>query len=140
MQAARQYLLDYAHKGAEVREKFFVENAPKIILSALVTTIALSRGKKLLLCGNGGSAADAQHIAAEFVNRFLKDRPALPAIALTTDSSVLSSIANDYSFEQIFARQVEALGRPGDVLFAISTSGKSPNVLRAIAQARKTGI
>jgi D-sedoheptulose 7-phosphate isomerase len=99
-----------------------------------------TRGNKLLLIGNGGSAADAQHIAAEFVNRFRVDRRALPAMALTTDSSVLTCISNDSSFEEVFARQVEAFGCAGDVLVALSTSGRSANVLRAIDVATSKGI
>jgi D-sedoheptulose 7-phosphate isomerase len=101
---------------------------------------ALRAGGKLLICGNGGSAADAQHWAAELVSRFNYDRPGLAAIALTTDSSILTGIANDYGYERVFARQVEALGRPGDVLFALSTSGRSPNVLAALAAARQGGL
>jgi len=97
-------------------------------------------GGKLLLFGNGGSAADAQHVAAEFVGRFQRERAALAAIALTADTSVLSSIANDYAFERIFARQVEALGRQGDVAFGISTSGRSPNVLAGLTTARERGL
>lgn len=100
----------------------------------------LRRGGKILVCGNGGSAADAQHFAAELVNRFEMERPGLAAIALTTDSSALTSIANDYAFEQIFARQVRALGRAGDVLLAISTSGDSPNVLAAMVAAQELGL
>jgi len=96
-------------------------------------------GNKLLLFGNGGSAADAQHIAAEFINRFSYDRPALPALALTTDSSVLTCIGNDSSYVEVFARQVEALARPGDMVVAISTSGGSRNVLRGIEAARGAG-
>ncbi|MEM7352112.1 MAG: D-sedoheptulose 7-phosphate isomerase [Acidobacteriota bacterium] len=96
----------------------------------------LRRGGKLLACGNGGSAADAQHFAAEFVGRFELERQPLAAIALTTDSSILTSLGNDYGYEQIFARQVAALARPGDLLFAISTSGNSPNVVAAARQAR----
>lgn len=99
----------------------------------------LSRGKKILLCGNGGSAADAQHIAAEFVGRFERERRAFPAIALTTDTSALTAIGNDYGFERIFARQVEALAEPGDLLIGISTSGNSPNVSAAIMTARERG-
>ncbi len=98
-----------------------------------------SRGNKLLLCGNGGSAADAQHIAAEFVGRYETERKALPAIALTTDTSALTALANDYSFERVFARQVEALALEGDCLIAISTSGNSPNVISAVMAARKNG-
>ena len=93
---------------------------------------AFARGGRLFVFGNGGSAADAQHMAAELVGRFARDRRALPALALTTDSSVLTSVANDYSFERVFVRQIEALGRPGDVAFGISTSGNSANVLKAI--------
>lgn len=105
-----------------------------------VTLKALKRGNQILLCGNGGSAADAQHLAAEFVNRFLFDRPALAAIALTTDTSILTAIGNDSDFSQVFARQLEALGRAGDVLYAISTSGNSANVIRAVEAAHKRGI
>jgi D-sedoheptulose 7-phosphate isomerase len=97
------------------------------------------RGNKVLLCGNGGSAADAQHIAAEFVGRYEKERKALPAIALTTDSSALTALANDYDFDRVFARQVEALGSTGDCLIAISTSGNSPNVISAVMTARNVG-
>lgn len=98
------------------------------------------RGSKLMLCGNGGSAADAQHIAAEFTGRFVKDRRPLAALALSTDSSALTSIANDYSFDEVFSRQVQGLGRHGDCLLAISTSGNSRNVIRAVEAARESGI
>ncbi len=98
---------------------------------------ALRAGSKVLLCGNGGSAADAQHTAAELVGRFARERAALPAVALTTDTSTLTALGNDYGFERIFSRQVEALGRPGDVLLGISTSGHSPNVLQALQTARR---
>jgi D-sedoheptulose 7-phosphate isomerase len=101
---------------------------------------ALRAGGKLLICGNGGSAADAQHWAGELVGRFQHDRPGLAAIALTTDSSTLTAIGNDYGYERLFARQIEALGRPGDVLFALSTSGRSPNVLAALRAARERGL
>jgi D-sedoheptulose 7-phosphate isomerase len=99
----------------------------------------LERGGKLLFFGNGGSAADAQHLAAEFVNRFLRDRNALAAVALTTDTSALTSIGNDLGFEHVFSRQVEALGRTGDLVVAISTSGNSPNVLQGVQAARRLG-
>jgi D-sedoheptulose 7-phosphate isomerase len=105
-----------------------------------VITSALRGGNKLLLAGNGGSAADAQHIAAEIVGRYKKDRPAYAAIALTTDTSALTAIGNDYGFEQIFARQVEGLGRHGDVLLVFSTSGRSPNILAALKVARQQGL
>ena len=97
---------------------------------------ALSRGGKLLLFGNGGSAADAQHVAAELVGRFQRERAALAALALTTDTSVLTSIGNDYAYDRVFARQIEALGRPGDVALGISTSGASPNVVAGLVAAR----
>ncbi len=101
---------------------------------------ALRKGGKVLVCGNGGSASDAQHFAAELVGRFEKERPALAAIALTTDTSILSVIANDYSYERVFARQVDAIGRPGDVLLGISTSGGSQSVLEAITVAHAAGL
>jgi D-sedoheptulose 7-phosphate isomerase len=100
----------------------------------------LRQGGKILLAGNGGSAADAQHIAGEFVSRFAFDRPGLAAIALTTDSSILTAIGNDYGYERLFARQVQALARPGDVLFAYSTSGRSPNILKALEAARSVQV
>ncbi|MBN9600154.1 MAG: D-sedoheptulose 7-phosphate isomerase [Afipia sp.] len=103
-------------------------------------TEALAGGHKLLLIGNGGSAADAQHIAAEIVGRYKQERPAWPAIALTTDTSALTAIGNDYGFEQVFARQLQGLGRRGDVLIALSTSGRSPNILAALKTAREMGI
>jgi D-sedoheptulose 7-phosphate isomerase len=105
-----------------------------------VMIAALRSGKKILLIGNGGSAADAQHIAAEIVGRYKQDRPAYAAIALTTDTSALTAIANDYGFEQVFARQVEGLGQRGDVLLALSTSGRSPNILAALRTARERGL
>ena len=110
------------------------------LVAAQAMSDALGAGKKLLVFGNGGSAADAQHLSAELVGRFQKERAAMPAIALTTDSSILTSVANDYSFKQVFARQLEALGQPGDVAFGISTSGESPNVLAALQVARAKGL
>lgn len=107
---------------------------------AAVTTQALKAGHKLVLAGNGGSAADAQHLAAEMVGRLSFDRPALPAIAITTDSSALTAIGNDYSYDYVFARQIEALGQKNDVFFAISTSGNSANILKALEAARKKGM
>ncbi len=103
---------------------------------ATACTQCLQQGGKIMLAGNGGSAADAQHIAGEFVSRFAFDRPGLPAIALTTDSSILTAIGNDYGYEKLFSRQMQALGRPGDVFLGYSTSGSSPNILRALEQAR----
>ncbi len=111
-----------------------VERAAEIIVSSL------RDGGKVMVCGNGGSAADAQHMAAELVNRFLKDRAPMAAIALTTDSSILTSVANDYSFDFVFSKQVEAIGEKRDVLVGISTSGNSRNVIRAFESAKKMGI
>lgn len=101
---------------------------------------AMQNGNKLMLFGNGGSAADAQHVAAEFVNRFLINRPPLPAIALTTDSSILTSVGNDFSFDDIFAKQIRALAKPGDVALGISTSGNSPNIIKAMEAATELGL
>src|SRR4051795_6596474 len=113
-------------------------NRARAIAAAIIA--ALRSGNKLLIAGNGGSAADAQHIAAGIVGRYKQDRPAYAAIALTTDSSALTSIANDYGFEQVFARQVDGLGRRGDVLLALSTSGRSPNIVAALGAARERGL
>ena len=111
-----------------------------LVAAAEATADALISGRKLLVAGNGGSAADAQHIAAEFVCRLVDDRPAMRAIALTTNTSILTAVSNDYGFERLFARQIEALGQPGDIFLAISTSGNSPNVLRALEQCRDLGV
>ena len=111
-----------------------------VIEAAKIAVQSLRTGGKLLFCGNGGSAADAQHLAAELTGRFIKDRRPLAALALTTDSSTLTCIGNDYSFDEVFARQVRGIGRVGDVLLAISTSGNSINVLRATEEARAIGI
>ena len=121
-------------------EDFVAENRSKLILFAERIALAFTKDRKMMLCGNGGSAADAQHLAAEFVNRFLLERPPLPAIALTTDTSVITSISNDYSFEEIFTKQIKAIGREGDVLLALTTSGNSPNVISAVKTARKMGM
>jgi len=126
--AVKQLLLN----NAEVLST--VSKVSEIMVEALI------RGNKPILFGNGGSAADAQHIAAEFVGRFAFDRPALPALALSVNTSCVTAIGNDYGFDVIFARQIEALGRPGDVAIGISTSGNSPNVLSAVAVARKMGL
>ena len=116
------------------------QHAQPVLDAAAAIIEALRAGGKLLLFGNGGSAADAQHVAAEFVGRFQRERAAMAAIALTTDTSVLTSIGNDYAFDRVFARQVEALGRKGDVAFGISTSGVSPNVVAALVAARALGL
>ena len=124
----------------QVKQRVMAEQLATLntILGVLIQ--ALGAGKKVILFGNGGSAADSQHIAAELVSRFRRDRKALPAIALTTDTSILTSIGNDYGFENIFSRQIEALGQEGDVAVAISTSGNSPNVIKAIRAARERGL
>ncbi len=126
--------------GIRLRQALVTTCAADIVRCASLIREAFAGGHKLLLCGNGGSAADAQHIAAELVGRFAMERAGLPAIALTTDTSALTAIANDYGYEAVFARQVEALGQSGDVLIAITTSGQSPNVLRAIDVARQRGM
>ncbi len=123
-----------------VKKEFVKTNLTLIADVSRLIADAFSEGKKLLLFGNGGSACDASHIAAEFVNRFKKDRPGLPAIALNTDVAVLTSIANDYDFVEIFARQVRTLGDTGDIVIAISTSGGSKNILKAVDVAKKKGI
>jgi len=136
--AIRDAILDSAATLQRLAEDEAAVAAIAAITDAAVA--ALSAGRKLLLCGNGGSAADAQHWAAELVSRFHYDRPGLAAIALTTDSSILTGIGNDYGYDRVFARQVEALGAPGDVLFALSTSGRSPNILAALHAARGKGL
>src|SRR5881392_4376422 len=129
-----------ASDSLETKRRFFEAHADEVERVAEMIAATLNAGGKLLLFGNGGSAADAQHIAGELVNRFLLKRRALSAIALTTDGGVLTCIANDTGFENVFARQIEALGTKGDVCVAISTSGASPNIVRACEQAREQGI
>jgi D-sedoheptulose 7-phosphate isomerase len=126
------------HTG--IMEQTVAECAPVIDEIAGCLVDCFRRGNKVMLCGNGGSAADSQHMVAEFVNRFRMDRAALPALALTVDTSILTAIGNDSSYEFTFSRQVEALSKPGDVLAAISTSGGSPNVLKALEVARGLGV
>ena len=137
-QGARVHLLESAETKRQMAETCI---AP-ILAAAELITATFRSGGKVLLCGNGGSAADSQHMAAEFVGRLNKDceRPGLPAIALTTDTSCLTAVANDIGFEDVFARQVQALGKPGDVLIGISTSGNSANVIRAVEAARAAGM
>ena len=122
-------------ESLQLKQSFFQTNEGQVVALAQEICRALRSGGKVLLFGNGGSAADAQHIAAEWVGRFRRERDPLAAVALTTDSSILTSLGNDYGFEEVFARQVRALGRSGDVAFGISTSGNSANVLRATAAA-----
>ena len=128
--------------SAEVKQKTVAECSESLLKAAQIVSASFRQGGKLLLCGNGGSAADCQHTAAEFVNRLSKDfeRPGLPAISLTTDTSFMTAIANDYGFDALFARQVETLGRAGDVLLGISTSGKSPNVVLAMQAAKNRNM
>ncbi len=126
--------------SARIKVSFARENADKIIEVVQLIAQAFRDGKKVILFGNGGSAMDASHIAAEFVNRFLMERPPLPAIALNTDTAVLTSISNDYDFTQVFSKQLSALGHEGDVVIGISTSGNSPNILKAIETAKKNGM
>ena len=113
---------------------------PEVASAGLRVRTALEKGRKILICGNGGSAADSQHMAAEFVGRFVKERQSLPALALTVDTSLLTAVGNDYGFDYVFSRQVEGLGQEGDVLIAISTSGNSANVVKAVKTAKEKGI
>ncbi|UCC66745.1 MAG: D-sedoheptulose 7-phosphate isomerase [Deltaproteobacteria bacterium] len=136
----QQKILHLVQESLKVKERFFRENLDAILEIAHLITSTLRRRDKILLFGNGGSAADAQHIAAEFVNRYLLDRAPLPAIALTTDTSILTSISNDVDFSLVFARQIEALGRKGDIAWGISTSGRSPNVIEGLRKAKEMGL
>ncbi|MGE5752239.1 MAG: SIS domain-containing protein [Deltaproteobacteria bacterium] len=127
-------------EGSDLRLQM-METMPSVILEAAQAIAhAFKTGRKVLLFGNGGSAADAQHIAAEFMNRFQIERPPLPAIALTTDTSILTSISNDYAFDEVFSKQVRALGKKGDIAIGISTSGNSVNVVKAFRAAKKMGM
>lgn len=136
----REMILASLRASLETKERSVLAHVDTLIAAAERIHRCLTGGGKLLLFGNGGSAADAQHIAAEFVNRFRRERRPLAALALTTDTSVITSIGNDYHFDRIFQKQVEALGRPGDIAVGMSTSGNSPNVLLAMAMAREMGI
>lgn len=131
-----------SHFEASIRAKqdTLASALPALNRAAVLLATALRAGHKVLACGNGGSAGDAQHFAAELSGRYERERPGLPGIALTVDSSALTAIANDYGYEQVFSKQVQALGQPGDVLLAISTSGNSPNVLRAMEAAQARGL
>ena len=133
-------LIAHAKEAASLKEAFVAAEAARIVAQGRDMAERLRRGCRILVCGNGGSAADAQHFAAELSGRFVKERRALAGLALTVDTSALTAIGNDYGFDRVFARQVEALGRPGDLLVGISTSGNSPNVLRAAEAARERGM
>ncbi len=135
-----EYVKSCIAKSVETAELISRHLTGKLIIAADAIARALQRGNKVLFFGNGGSAADSQHLAAEFVNRFMIERPPLPAIALTTDTSILTSISNDYSFSEVFSKQIKALGVKGDIAVAISTSGSSTNVLKAVKVAKKMGL
>ena len=138
----RNYIVTQISEAQRVMATMLVDKDLLSIVEAAAEACigCMQRGGKILLAGNGGSAADAQHIAGEFVSRFAFDRPGLPAIALTTDSSILTAIGNDYGYEKLFARQVQAHGNNGDIFIGYSTSGKSPNILRALEEARSLGL
>jgi len=136
----RDKIKDILLASIQVKEEIMRNDIPKIIDITDMIIDCMKKNGKVLLFGNGGSAADSQHIAAELVGRFKKDRMALPAIALTTNTSILTSVANDYGYSEVFVKQVEALGRSGDIAIGISTSGKAKNVLAGIKQAKKMGI
>jgi D-sedoheptulose 7-phosphate isomerase len=137
-----KYIVEHFEKSIQVKQAILKDKAliERIVQVGELCVDALKRGNKVMFAGNGGSAADSQHLAAEFVSRFNFDRPGLPSIALTTDTSMLTAIGNDYGFEQLFSRQVQANGREGDVFVGISTSGNSANVVKAVEQAQKMGI
>jgi len=136
----QQRIQNQFEDSVAVKQAAYAAMAHSIELAIRLMADSLRAGGKVMACGNGGSAADSQHFAAELLNRFEKERPPLAAIALTTDTSTLTSIANDYAYEQVFSKQVQALGRAGDVLLAISTSGNSPNVMAAIQVAHACGV
>jgi D-sedoheptulose 7-phosphate isomerase len=136
----KEEILQAFKDSSEVKARFIRNHADLLIQVVKVLVAAFKGGHKVLLFGNGGSAADAQHLAAEFVNRFLIERPPLPAIALTTDTSILTSISNDYGYADTFAKQVKALGKEGDVAVGISTSGTAANVVKAIKVAKDMGM
>jgi len=136
----KEIILNILRESVSVKEQFITSHADQILQAADRTAACLASGHKILLFGNGGSAADAQHIAAEFVNRFRIERPPLAAIALTTDTSVITSIGNDYHFDEIFDKQLRAIGHKDDMAWGISTSGNSPNVVKALKTAREMGL
>ncbi len=137
----RQAILNDIKDNIRVKEAILESGIPALLEEAAKKIYdSLKKGNKLLFFGNGGSAADSQHLAAEFVGRYEKERPGLAAIALTTDTSILTALSNDYGYEKVFSRQIEALGRPGDIAVGISTSGHSKNVLQAFERAREKGL
>ena len=130
-----QRVRDFFAAGIEAKQATLSPALPRLLAASELMAKQLSTGHKILSCGNGGSAGDAQHFSSELVNRFERERPALAALALTTETSTLTAIANDYSYERLYSRQVEALGKSGDILLAISTSGNSPNIVAAVEAA-----
>lgn len=136
----KEEIFQIFQESADLKLRFIRQNAELLNQMVKIVVNAFKAGNKVLLFGNGGSAADAQHIAAEFINRFLIERPPLPAIALTTDTSILTSISNDYGYVDSFSKQVKALGKEGDVAIGISTSGSAPNVIKAMKVAREIGL
>ena len=136
----KDFILDILDAAIDIKRHCIEKNIDNIIKAASMLASCIASGNKVLFFGNGGSAADAQHLAAELVNRFQIERPPLAAIALTTDTSILTSIGNDYHFDEIFSKQIKALGKKGDIAWGISTSGNSPNVLKAFSVARETGL
>lgn len=134
------YIIKTFKESNRVKDNFINENLTKLVSVINAIINALKEGNKILIFGNGGSAADAQHLAAEFVNRFIIERPPLPAIALTTDTSVITSIGNDHDFSEIFSKQIRAIGQSGDIAWGISTSGNSINVLKGLEMAKKIGL
>ncbi|MCU0559461.1 MAG: D-sedoheptulose 7-phosphate isomerase [Desulfobacterales bacterium] len=133
-------ITDILEESLRVKRGAISENSGRLRRGAEMIAAVMAAGRKVLIFGNGGSAADAQHLAAEFVNRFRLERPPLAALALTTDSSILTAVGNDYRFEDVFAKQINALGAEGDLAWAISTSGNSPNVVAALLAARRRGL
>lgn len=136
----KQKILQAFGDSAEIKQRFAQDHADRILQVATLMEQAFRQGHKVVLFGNGGSATDASHIAAEFVGRYQQDRRALPALALSTDMATLTSIANDYTFDEIFARQIRAHGHKGDMAIGISTSGNSPNVLKGVEAAQELGM
>ncbi|MEA1947825.1 MAG: D-sedoheptulose 7-phosphate isomerase [Thermodesulfobacteriota bacterium] len=136
----KDIILDTLQDSIKVKDRFIKNNIPLILRGADILVTCITSGHKILIFGNGGSAADAQHIAAELVNRFQIERPPLAAIALTTDTSIITSIGNDYHFDEIFSKQINALGKKDDIAIGISTSGNSKNVIQAIHAAGKIGM
>ncbi len=139
-EAALKKVMDHAAAGLAARKAFFDTKGELVVEISRAIAVCLAGGGKIMFCGNGGSAADCQHLAAEFTNRFKLERPPLPGLALTTDTSALTAIGNDYSFDEVFSKQLQALGRPGDILMGLSTSGTSSNVIRAMREAKRNDI